>query len=173
MSSAVGCDFSTQAVHFARVGKAAVEQQAVVKLAGKSFDEQVHAVSLALKNIGEADGGETLLIERVFVHPGARQNYDTTLRLAAVGAMIRTLASLRNFRTIEMLASEWRPIAGIPATDRGGLLGRLDLKKLAIRQVKLEFGIDTADDNVAEAILIGRVAFILQKRGQMVAEASL
>lgn len=170
MSSAVGCDFSTHAVHLARVGRDAVEAQTVVKLTGKSFDEQVDAVSQAVLDIGKA--GETLLIERPFVHGGVRQNFDTSLRLMAVASMVRTLASLRGYRTLEMLASEWRPIAGVPTgSGRGLALNRAELKGLAIRQVKLEFGIDLVDDNACEAILMARVAYILQRQNQMISES--
>lgn len=169
MPSAIGCDFSTHAVHFARVGKE-VERQAVVPLDGKSFDEQVLAVSSELTDIG-ADAS-LVLVERVFVHGGAKQNFDASLRLAAIAAMVRTVASLRGFRTLEMLATEWRPIAGIPSARGGARYGRTDFKKLAIDLVKLEFDIDTRDDNAAEAILLGRVATILARREQLLAGAS-
>ncbi len=165
MPSAIGCDFSTHAVHLARVGKTAVEAQTVVNLDRKSFDEQALAVKAALEDIGAC--GQTILIEKPFVHRGERQNFDTSLRLMAVAAMVRTLASLRGLRTLEMLATEWRPIAGVPASA----VGRVELKRLAIRHVKLEFGIDLVDDNAAEAILIARVAYILQHRAQLIAEA--
>jgi hypothetical protein len=168
MPSALGCDFSTHALHLARVGRTAVEAQTMVKLDGKTYDEQVLAASQAIREIG--CNGETLLVEKPFIHRGERQNYDTSLRLMAVAAMVRTLGSLSGLRTIEMLASEWRPIAGIPATARTGRYKRADLKGLAIHHVKLEFGIDLVDDNAAEAILMARVAYILQHRNQLIAE---
>lgn len=175
MPSAVGCDFSTHQVNLARVGARSVEQQLVVKLTGKSYSAQVAEVNAALRQIHSDARG--FLIERVFIHPktaadGGRQNYDTTIRLAGVSAMVRSLAALQGYETQEMLAAEWRPIAGIAARGRNGVLGRLDFKREALALVRLEFGLDLKDDNAAEAILMGRVAQVLHTRQQLIEEAT-
>ena len=85
------------------------------------------------------------------------KNADTAKILARLGGGIYMWAVINNTNFAYIIPSHWRKIVGLP-----GKGNRTELKKLAIKKVKSDYGLDVTDD-IAEAILIGASGFIEQE----------
>jgi Holliday junction resolvasome RuvABC endonuclease subunit len=75
----------------------------------------------------------------------------TTIGLAKMQGVLRCLSDDSNIPYLFVPINVWRESAGIKTHG----VKREELKLLAIQKVKELFNIETCDDNIAEAILIG------------------
>lgn len=166
--AALGIDLSTHGVHMALVDRDGIVETATVRLDGHSAASQVSMLRGAL--IEMPCPVDTLaLIEQPY---HGHDNPQTTIALARVAGMVEAVALQCGYQVRRMTAAEWRPLAGIGNYASSGnpkkpILrnrARAELKAAALRLVKLEYGLETADDNLAEAVLMARVALGLSQR---------
>lgn len=167
IAPALGIDYSTHAVHMALVGRDAVLETTIVDLDRKPLHRQLEDLREALSAIRPCVGLMALIEAPYYGH----DNPDTALKLSRLVGILEAVATVEGFWTRTMRATEWRPLAGIGLLSGKGVERKLraGLKQEACRLVKLEFGLDSKDDNLAEAILIGRVAVGLQSREAAIA----
>ena len=165
---ALGCDFSTKAVHLALVSATAVEAMRVVPLRPREPSLSIGPLSVALAELCRLHP-TTLVIERPFVNVRKDRGTDylTPILLGRVWGMVETLALQEGYRVLCMTANEWRSMAGVTR-----LQSRKDAKREAVRLVALEYGYAARDDNEAEAILMGRVGLALHRRAVLVEATS-
>lgn len=90
---------------------------------------------------------EVIISEQEQVHISS----ITTIGLAKMQGVLRCLSDDSNIPYLFVPINKWREDVGIKTHNAK----REDLKLLAIQKVKELFNIDTTDDNIAEAILIG------------------
>lgn len=169
--AALGCDYSASKVNLAKVDRDGFRAMRVVELANKDLSQQVTALMTAL---AELEPCTTMVIEDSFVHLRADEvlasgeprlpNYLAALRLTAVRSMVATVASAMGMYVYVLASASWRSQAGV--FQFSSSRRRDDLKKAAIRLVKLEYGYETKNDNEAEAILMAKVAIGLASRNE-------
>lgn len=166
--TAAGCDYSTHAIHLALVSRDAVVRTSAVNLDGLNPGQQVGAIGYELRELAGAMERPFLLLEKPYL---GHDNPATALTLAALMGMIQTLALESGFYVRQMLAAEWRPLAGSVLQTQGpaGRRLRKDLKAEALALVRLKHGLITTDDNLAEAVLMAGVALGLAAQLQAVA----
>jgi len=176
---AAGCDYSNHAIHLALVNRAGIVTYDALLLKHVGDQKLAQLLSTVLAHYREL-GAEHIVIERPYL--GRYRSKDgltettnplTLIDLADLAGQVRALASLAGFQVHRMTASEWRPLAGVTRFVEQGLnqTGRDALKEAAIKQVKLEYGFSTKDNNLAEALLMAGVALGLAKREQLVERA--
>jgi hypothetical protein len=163
--SAAGADFSLHAIHLAHVNSDGLVTYDVLDLKGVGDEKRAWLIGETLRHYAQK-GATHILIEKPFLQHftnaqgGTGTSAETTIELAAMGGFIRCLATQAGLWVYWANATEWRSEAGLMATSSGGhrRLVREEFKRDAIAMVKVEFGLETKDDNLAEAVLMARVA---------------
>ena len=121
----------------------------VVVLDGKDGPGKLTALMVAFHELRRELPG-TVVIERPFL--GANENAQTPIVLSLVVGLIEAAAYMEGYAVLLLTANEWRSVAGIHVGKRA------DLKREACRLYRLQFGVETKDDNEAESALMALVA---------------
>lgn len=152
----------------ALVDRSGIVDSGIVSLEKLANYQTVEAIRYGL-DLLHAEHGTLALLEQPYL---GHDNPQTVLKLARIAGMIEAVTLAAGYRVRSMMATEWRPLAGIeiykPAANPKKPVLRHDLrpelKMAALRLVKLEYGLETADDNLAEAVLMARVALGMTQR---------
>lgn len=146
----VGVDVSTHRVHMALVDHHdELLDRRIVVLDGKDGPGKLTALMVAFHEMRRELPG-TVVIERPFL--GENDNEQTPIVLSLVVGMIESAAYIEGYAVLLLTANEWRSYAGIHLGKRASL------KAEALRLYRLQFSIETKDDNEAEAALMALVA---------------
>ncbi len=120
----------------------------------KDLDKRMREMCLGINDLLNYYNPNLILCEDVWLSA----NPDTAKTLARLGGAIYMWAILNNKDFKYLIPSNWRAIVGL----KTGKIKREELKKMAIKKVKSDYGLDVTDD-IAEAILIGASGFIEQE----------
>ena len=146
----VGVDISTHKIHFALVDHHdALLDRRIVVLDGKDGPAKLTALMVAFHEL-RRELPCAVVIERPFL--GGNENAQTPIVLSLLVGMIEAAAYIEGYTVLLLTANEWRSYAGI---HRGK---RTNLKAEALRLYRVQFGLETKDDNEAEAGLMALVA---------------
>ena len=146
---ALGCDYSTKAVHLAIVSRDVVLELGMVDADVLDIDAQLdhlnweHDVTALWLEKPWFAGGK--FVDGKFV-PGKSNN--NTLKLHRVAYWIEALAIRNGIAVNYVSPAEWRSqILGV-----GGRAKTAELKRASIRYAQMVYGVETKDDNLADAI---------------------
>ena len=165
---ALGCDYSTKAVHLALVSRDEVIEREHTAI---SFDDLAgtileldgllnqliwkHRVAALWLETPWFAGGK--FVDGTFV---AGRSNNNTLKLHRVAHWIEALAIRTGISVHYVSPAEWRSqILGV-----GGRAKTAELKRASLRYAQMVYGVETKDDNLADAIAIAAYGLAQARR---------
>lgn len=143
--TAIGADYSTKAVHLAVVDARAVLRREMVDMTGDPR-HALEALRLVLRSL--AATAPLIYLEAPWIRP-EQKGMLTALAVHRIARFVEAMALLAGLSVVYVPISTWR----------SQVLGRTPTSALAkmasLAYVKTAYGVETRDDNLADAICIG------------------